>query len=388
MTLPSEKTAGPVDRAALATPLHVGRPNVGNRERLYHRFDTVLDRNWLTNDGPMLIELERRLAAFLGVRHCLCVSSGTVGLEILARALGLHGEVIIPSFTFVATAHALTWLGLRPVFSDIDQATHHLDPSTVEAAITPATTAICGVHLWGMPCAVEALQDIAARRNLRLFFDAAHAFGSQHNGRMIGQFGDAEVFSFHATKIFNTLEGGAITTNDDALAERIVLMRNFGFAGIDCVDSVGTNGKMNEFSAAVGLTNLESLEEFVAVNRRNYAAYRLALSGLPGVRLLEFQGTDACNYHYVVIEVDEAVAGVSRDSVWQRLQSENVLARRYFWPGVHRMAPYRDSHLAPTVRLPATEQVAARVIVLPTGRDVTAASIASIVGIITMSLRA
>ncbi|MEQ1693057.1 MAG: aminotransferase class I/II-fold pyridoxal phosphate-dependent enzyme [Gemmatimonas sp.] len=371
-----------------AKPLHVGRPNSGDRAALFRRLDAILDHNWLTNDGPMLAEFESRLAAFLGVRHCLCVCNGTVGLEILVRALGLRGEVILPAFTFVATAHALTWLGLRPVFCDIDPATHLLDPAQVEAAITSETTAICGVHLWGEPCAVPALQDIAARHGLRLFFDAAHAFGCATAGRMIGQFGDAEVFSFHATKVFNTFEGGAIATNDDALAERIVLMRNFGFTGIDRVDSVGTNGKMPEFSAAVGLTNLESLDGFIAVNRRNLAAYTRGLDGLPGVRLRTRDVVDARNYQYVVIEVDESLAGVSRDVVLGHLWEANVFARRYFWPGIHRVEPYVQTHPDAGRRLPETERVAARVLVLPTGPDVGDAEVDAVCGIIRTAISA
>jgi dTDP-4-amino-4,6-dideoxygalactose transaminase len=265
--------------AAFAETLHVGRPNIGNRQRLLTRINDMLDRRWLTNHGVYVAELEQRLAEYLAVKHCIAMCNGTVALEIAARALGLSGEVIVPAFTFVATAHALQWQEITPVFCDVDPQTHNLDPHRIEALITPRTTGIVGVHVWGQACDVDALTAIARRHDLRLMFDAAHAFGCSYGGRMIGNFGDAEVFSFHATKFFNTFEGGAVTTNDDALAAKIRLMHNFGFAGLDNVIYIGTNGKMSEVSAAMGLTGLESLEEFIAVNRRNYQHYHQQAGG-------------------------------------------------------------------------------------------------------------
>ena len=248
----------------------------------------------------------------------------------------------MPSFTFVATAHAVRWHGLTPVFCDIDPDSHTLDPASVERMLTPGTTAILATHLWGRPCAVEALTELAQARSLRLIFDAAHALGCSHRGRSIGGFGDAEVFSFHATKFFHTLEGGAIATEDDMLAAALRLSRNFGFTGYDRVAGVGINAKMNEVSAAMGLTNLESIDSFIATNRRNYAAYRRGLSGMPGVRFVEYDERERQNYQYVVIEVDRLAAGLSRDALLRVLHAENVLARRYFWPGCHRMEPYRS----------------------------------------------
>jgi dTDP-4-amino-4,6-dideoxygalactose transaminase len=270
---------------AFPGPLHVGRPNIGDRAALLSRINDLLDRRWLSNNGPFVQEFEAHVADFLGVKHCIAMCNATVALEITIRALGFHGEVIVPSFTFVATAHALQWQEITPVFCDVDPATHNLDSRQVEKMITPRTTGIIGVHVWGRPCAIDALSEIAQRRNLKLMFDAAHAFGNSYKGCMIGSFGQAEVFSFHATKFFNTFEGGAVTTNDDDLAAQMRLMKNFGFAGYDNVIYVGTNGKMSEVSAAMGLTGLESLDEFIAANRRNYAAYRIGLQGLPGVQL-------------------------------------------------------------------------------------------------------
>ena len=253
-------------KPAFESALHVGRPNIGNRQHFEARMADILDRKWLTNGGKYVKELEDRIAEFVGVKHCIAMCNATVALEIVIRALGLTGEVIVPSFTFVATAHALQWQQIVPVFCDIDPATHNIDPRRVEELITPQTTGIIGVHLWGRACDTEALSEIARRHHLHLLYDAAHAFACSYEGRMVGNFGDAEVFSFHATKFFNTFEGGAVTTNDDELAAKIRLMKNFGFSGYDEVTYIGTNGKMSECSAAMGLTNLESMDDFVAVN--------------------------------------------------------------------------------------------------------------------------
>ena len=347
--------------------LHVGRPNIGNRERLLERIADLLDRRWLTNDGPFLQEFEKRISERLGVKHCIAVCNATVGLEIAIKATGLAGEVIVPSFTFIATAHALQWQQITPVFCDINPATHNLDPARVKDLITKRTTGIIGVHLWGRPCDVEALADIARRHKLKLLLDAAHAFACSHNGQMIGSFGNAELFSFHATKFLNTFEGGAVVTNDDELARKIRLLRNFGFAGYDIVSCLGTNGKMSEVSAAMGLTSLESLEKFVAANYRNYIEYRQQLADVPGISLLTFDEDEKCNYQYVVLEIDEHAMGITRDQLDDILWAENILSRRYFYPGCHRMEPYRTRYPQASLLLPETERLANKVLCLPTG---------------------
>jgi dTDP-4-amino-4,6-dideoxygalactose transaminase len=372
---------------AFPEPLHVGRPNIGNRERLMQRINELLDRRWLTNHGPFVQELEQRLAAYLGARHCIAICNGTIALELAIRALGMTGEVIVPSFTFVATAHALQWQEITPVFCDIDPASHTLDPVQVERMITPRTSGIIGVHVWGTPCATEALTEISRRRGLRLMFDASHAFGCAHAGKMIGNFGDCEVFSFHATKFFNTFEGGAIVTNNDDLAARIRLMKNFGFAGYDNVIYLGSNGKLSEISAAMGLTGLESLDEFVEANRRNYHSYREHLQGLPGVSLYRHREDGAHNYQYIVLEIDEAVTGIGRDMLVKVLQAENVMARRYFYPGCHRMEPYRSFFPHAGLLLPETERLADRVLVLPTGTAVSEAEIGLVCRILEVAIR-
>jgi dTDP-4-amino-4,6-dideoxygalactose transaminase len=354
-------------KPAFEEVLHVGRPNIGNRGAFLARVNSILDRRWLTNYGPMVQEFEHRVASYVGVKHCIAMCNGTVALEIATRALGMKGEVIVPSFTFIATAHALQWQEITPVFCDIDPKTYCIDPSKVEALITPRTTGIIGVHLWGRPCDVITLTEIARPQKPKLLFDAAHAFSCSHNGRKIGSFGDAEVFSFHATKFLNSLEGGAVVTNDEELAKKIRLMKNFGFSGLDNVIYIGTNGKMNEMSAAMGLTSLESINEFIEVNCRNYNLYRDGLTGIKGVRVIPYETAGDCNYQYIVLEIDEAKAGVSRDQLQEILICENVFARRYFYPGCHRMEPYRSYFPHAKLLLPETERLAQQVLSLPTG---------------------
>lgn len=346
---------------------HVGAPNIGDRNRLMERINDALDRRWLTNDGPYVREFEKRVADLVGVRHCVAMCNATVALEIVVRALEISGEVIVPSMTFIATAHSLQWQGVTPVFCDVDDETFTLDPNRVEELITPRTSAIAGVHLWGRPCRIDKLTDLAQRNNLKIFFDAAHAFGCSWNGEMIGGFGDAEVFSFHATKFLNTFEGGAVVTNNDELAAKIRTRRNFGFAGYDNVVSVGTNGKMSEVSAAMGLTGLESLDDFIAANKRNHHQYREELHDVDGVSVLPYDETQKNNYQYVVLLIDNDATNISRDALMDLLWAENVRARRYFYPGSHRMQPYDSLYPEISARLPVTESLVQRVLLLPTG---------------------
>ncbi|WP_166209494.1 aminotransferase class I/II-fold pyridoxal phosphate-dependent enzyme [Cognatiluteimonas telluris] len=350
---------------AFEEPLHVGRPIVGDRAAFLDQVGRILDNQWLTNNGQFVQEFERRIAEYLGVRHCVAMCNGTIALEIAIRALGLTGEVIVPSWTFIATAHALYWQGITPVFADIDPATHNLDPDSVRRMITPRTTGIIGVHLWGRAAPVERLQAVADEHGLKLLFDAAHAFGSTYRGGRIGSFGACEVLSFHATKAFNTMEGGAVVTNDDELAETARLMRNFGFKAYDYVIHPGTNGKMIEVCAAMGLANLDRFEETVAMNRRNHDTYRRSLAGVSGISLLDYDPTDHNSHHYVVVEVGSGSA--LRDRILAALHAENVLARKYFWPGCHRMQPYRDLFPHAGMMLGHTEKVAEQVLVLPNG---------------------
>jgi dTDP-4-amino-4,6-dideoxygalactose transaminase len=368
---------------AFTDTLHVGSPNVGSRDALDKYLDQIYASNWLTNNGPLVQELERRIADLHGVDHCVAMTNGTIALEIAIRALGLQGEVIIPSYTFIATAHALHWQAITPVFADIDPHTHNLDPAAVARMITPRTSGIIGVHVWGRAAPVAELQEIAQHNSLALMFDAAHAFGCSYRGEMIGSLGACEVLSFHATKFFNTFEGGAVLTNDGAMAGKMRLMRNFGFDGLDNVIYPGTNGKMTEISAAMGLVNLDSLDAMIETNQRVYECYRDRLSAVPGVELVEYDTSEKNNYQYVVMVVDDGF-GVSRDEIVAALHAENIRARKYFWPGCHKMKPYSELYPHAGLLLPQTADIARKVVVLPTGAHVTEQVVEQVVAVISV----
>lgn len=350
--------------------LHVGRPNLGKRQQFLSRVNNILDSKWLSNNGKYVQEFEQKICNYLGVKHCIVTCNGTVALELAIRAAQLTGEVIIPSFTFIATAHALQWQEITPVFCDIDPNTHTLNPEKIEAMITPKTSGIMGVHLWGKPCEIDQLSEIAHKHQLKLLFDASHAFGNVYKNQKIGNFGDLEVFSFHATKFLNAFEGGAIATNNYELADKIRLMKNFGFSGYDNVIYIGTNGKMNEVSAAMGITNLENITNFININQKNYHQYREGLRELEGVRLYPDHEIESCNYQYIVLEINSSMISLHRDQIMKILHAENILARRYFYPGCHRMEPYRSFFPHAGLLLPDTKKISDRVLVLPTGTSI------------------
>lgn len=354
-------------------PLHVGRPNIGDRQRFLARVSGALERRWLTNDGPLVREFEARIAALTQTTHCIAVCNATTGIQVAARAIGIRAgdEVIVPSFTVVATPHALDWIGAVPVFCDVDEESGCADPRHVEKLLGPRVRGILPVHAFGYPCQVEQLTELARRYEIPLLFDAAHALGCTYQGRPIGGFGDGEVFSFHATKYVNSFEGGAIVTNDDGLAERARAMRTMGMNRDRDVVSSGTVARMSEAAAAMGLTSLEAMRTFIGVNYRNYQLYERHLAGVPGVRLRPPAPGERANHQYLVVEVDAAVAGVSRDAVHAALTAENVLSRRYFHPGCHRLAPYRaDPARHAPLPLPRTEKLTERVLSLPTGTSI------------------
>lgn len=367
---------------AFEEPLFVGRPNQGNRTALIRRIEDILDRNWLTNDGPFVREFEERIASHVGTRNCVAMANGTIALEIAIRAMSLRGEVILPSFTFIATAHALQWQEITPVFCDVNPETHLLDPSCIERLITPRTSAIIGVHTWGRVCDTSALAKMGERHQLPILYDAAHAFGNTSGGTSVGQFGVVEVFSFHATKFINTFEGGAVVTDDDTIADRMRLMRNFGFVGYDDVQYVGTNGKMSEISAAQGITCLESIDHFMAVNRDNYLSYISGLADIDGLKVLPYPPDEQCNCQYVVLEVSQDTYGLTRDQLLTLLWAENVQARRYFFPGCHNVEPYRSNFPNAYLLLPHTDELCARVLTLPTGTAVNSAIVGRICAVI------
>jgi dTDP-4-amino-4,6-dideoxygalactose transaminase len=341
--------------------IRVGTPNLGDRAQLHRLLDEILDRAWLTNHGPLEREFEARLCEVVGTRHCIPVANATLGLLVAVKALVPDGEVIMPAFTFPAAAHVTRMLGLEPVFCDIDPHRHHLDPRDVAGRLTDRTAGVVAVHLWGRACDTEELEHRVADRPV--IYDAAHAFGATHRGRPIGSNGRCEVFSFHATKLVTSFEGGAIATNDDELAERLRLLINFGFVGRDQVVAAGINAKLSEIHAAMGIVSLDLLSQILAANTANLEQYRVRLAELPGVRLMT--EPDSGNSSYVVVEIDEQVAARDRDATMAYLRARGIDTRRYFYPGVHCMEPYRRERTGGT--LPVTEAVCKRVLQLPTG---------------------
>ncbi len=364
-------------------PLHVGRPQVGDRDRMISYLEEILTSRQLTNQGRYVSELEGRLADYLSVKHCITTCNGTTALQIAARAAGLSGSVIVPAFSFVASAHALAWLGLEPVLCDVDPSSCTIDPLQADALVDQRVSAILGVHLWGRPCDVDGLSRIAQQHSLKLIFDAAQAFGCTHGGVMVGGFGDAEALSFHATKVFNTFEGGAVTTNDDQLAARARLATNFGFTDYDRISALGTNGKMTEVAAAMGLVSLASLPEFIESNRRNYLAYREGVAEIAAVSLLEHDEHERRNFQNVVIRF-EPTARLSRDTAHRVLWAEGVRARRYFHPGLHKVEPYRSTPSISNRSFPATNRLAATTLALPSGGELTPETVGQVCDLVSL----
>lgn len=349
---------------------YVGYPNIGDKKYFIECIEDVFDRRWLSNNGFYLKRFEKELMDFFKVKHVIPVCNATVGLEVAIKALGFKGEVIVPSFTFIATAHALQWQGIKPVFCDISRNDHTIDCECIEKLITPKTTGIIGVNLWGNICDVKGINRIAEENNLKVLYDSAHAFGSYKGETMVGSFGDCEVFSFHATKVFNSFEGGAITTNNDELAEKIRLMINFGFKGYDNVVEIGLNAKMNEACAVMGMTNLRDLNTFISHAQQNQILYNKYLGEIEGIKLVTKYNRGNSGY-YVVVEVDDVEYGISRDRLYEILHTENIKARRYFYPGCHRMEPYKT--LYPTVgeHLSITNDICGKVLVFPNNELIT-----------------
>ena len=375
-------------RPAFSEPLHVGRPNLPDRDTFNALLDEMFRSRWFTNYGPLVQRFQSALQDRLKVAHCIPLCNGTVALELACRAIGLSGEVIVPSFTFIATAHALKWQEITPVFCDMRESDFTIDPEAIEDLITERTTGIIGVHVYGNPCDHRAIRDIADRHRLKVVYDAAHAFTNEADGIPVCRLGDISVLSFHATKFFSTFEGGAVATDDDELAGRIRLMMNFGFGGRhkDRVDFVGINGKMTKVCSAMGLAMLDRVEELREMNRLNHASYGEHLKGIPGIRLCEpSPELTARNWQYVIVRVEKDDFGLTRDELVAVLEAENILARRYFYPGCHRMEPYVNEFPNKGRLLPVTDRVSETVISLPTGEAVDRGAIGRIAGILRLA---
>ena len=354
---------------------HVGMPNLPNRQPLYARLDAILDSRRLSNDGPVLREFEQRVAALTGAKHVIATCNATIAMQLLFRAMGLTGEIIMPSFTFIATAHAAAWEGLKPVFVDVDPDTHTMAPERVRAAITSQTRAIMGVHMWGRCCDVDTLQAAADEISVPLLFDAAHAIGCTFHGRPVGTLGHASVLSFHATKVVQSLEGGAVLTGDASLAAKLRLMRNFGFESYDTVSYLGTNAKLNEVAAAFGICSIEGFKDIVAVNNANLEQYQRGLEDLPGLRFYRHDTSEGNNFQYVIVQIDTDNCPLNRDELAETLHAENILVRKYFAPGCHRMEPHAGAAENRALILPVTERLASELLALPTGTGVSRSDI-------------
>jgi dTDP-4-amino-4,6-dideoxygalactose transaminase len=364
-------------------PIYVTQPSLPPLEEFMPYMQQIWDNKILTNGGPYHQQLEQALCEYLGVEHLALFSNGTIALITALQALRITGEVITTPYSFVATSHSLLWNGIKPVFADIDPATFNLDPARIEAAITPQTTAIMPVHCYGQPCDVEAIQRIADIYNLRVIYDAAHAFGVRTSGGSVLTHGDLSVLSFHATKVFNTFEGGAIVCPDAKTKQRIDHLKNFGFVNETTVVAPGINGKMSEINAAFGMLQLRHVDGAIARRREIDAQYRDGLARVRGLRHgLEFgANVSAPNYSYFPILVDPEY-GLSRDALYDALKAEGIYARRYFYPLITDFPMYRGLPSAQRDNLPAATQAAARVLCLPIYPALTDADVERVVAIL------
>ena len=331
-------------------------------------FKTMLEdiwkRKWLTNNGHYHEELEKALADYLGVKYISLFTNGTLPLITALQAMRITGEVITTPYSFVATTHSIWWNGLKPVFVDVDEATGNIDPEKIEAAITPHTTAIMPVHVYGTPCNMKRIQEIADIYGLKIIYDAAHAFGVRVNGESVLKAGDMSTLSFHATKVYNTIEGGALICHDEATKKRIDYLKNFGFAGETTVVAPGINSKMDEIRAAYGLLNLKQVDKAIAKRKAVADKYREALKNIDGIRFLpDIEGVRH-NYAYFPIFISKEY-GISRDELYALLQKHNIYGRRYFYPLISTFSAYKGLDSANPANLPIAHKLADQVLCLP-----------------------
>ena len=355
---------------AFEKPLPVGQLYFPSKERYEEAFRGIFERQYYTEYGPLNQQLEQKLQQFLGVRHAICVTNETVGLMMLADAMGLSGKVILPGFASIASVQSLSWAGLEPVFCDVGPDTHHIALDRPGVLIGEGVSAILGVHLWGGACAPQALAKLAEAHGVQLYFDAAHAFGCAVDGVRVGNFGRAEVFSFHEANILNATEGGCICTNDDDLAARLRTMRSSAGVGKPVEVARTVNGRMSEAQAAIALMGLEDFPANQKNNEVLHQLYAARLAAVPGLRLVKPTGISFSNCQYAVCQVDEREFGLSRDLLIALLKAENVNARRYFYPGLHRSIPYAQELPQYLERLPNTDRICASSIQFPLGAPV------------------
>lgn len=342
----------------------------------------IWDRKWLTNNGYYHKQLETALAEYLKVPYVNLFTNGTLPLLTALQALRITGEVITTPFSFVATTHSLWWNGIKPVFVDIDPVTCNIDPDKIEAAITPHTTAIMPVHVYGNPCDINRIQDIADKYGLKIIYDAAHAFGVELNGKSILEAGDMSTLSFHATKVYNTVEGGALICHDEKTKQRIDYLKNFGFAGETEVIGFGINGKMDEVRSAFGLLNLKQVDKAIEARHKVALQYRGGLKDVPGITLMQDIPNVRHNYAYFPIFIDAEKYGMTRDELYFKMKENGVLGRRYFYPLISNFTTYRGLDSAKLENLPNATRIADSVICLPMYYGLTEGDVQRILGLI------
>jgi len=325
----------------------------------------IWDNKWLTNNGPLHQQLEKELAEYLGVKYISVFSNGTLALMSALQALKIQGEVITTPFSFVATTHSLWWNKITPVFVDIEPEYLNLDPRKIEAAITEKTTAIMPVHVYGNPCQIAEIQRIADKHNLKIIYDAAHAFGVKKNGNSILNYGDLSVLSFHATKVYSTIEGGAIISHTAEMKHHIDNLKNFGFRGETVVEEPGINAKLNEVQAAYGLLQLKYVDNFIEKRKEITNLYREQLKDIQGISFLNDMQDVSHGYSYFPILINEEKYGISRDLLYEKLQENNILSRRYFYPLISDFEPYKNLPSATKENLPIATKIAQQVLCLP-----------------------
>lgn len=363
------------------TQIRVTTPLLPALEKLHPLLEDIWQSGWLTNGGRYHEMLERKLEEHLGVDHLSLFANGTLPLLTALQALDIHeGEVITTPYTFVATAHSILWNGLTPVFADVDPVYGNLDPDAIERCVTDRTVAIMPVHVYGNPCDIKGIGQVAKRHGLKVIYDAAHAFGVKVEGESILKAGDFSTLSFHATKTYNTAEGGALVSPSAGMKERVDFLKNFGFEDETTVVGIGINSKMDEVRAALGLLNLDLVEEATQYRRNVALRYRELLREMPGIRYLEDIPGVVHNYGYFPIFVDEREYGISRDTLYERMKSKGILARRYFYPLVTDFPAYR--RYAEGVELPNALRLADSVICLPIHHQLSMGDVDRIVSVV------
>ncbi len=353
----------------------VTSPLLPDLEEFHDMLREIWASKWITNNGSFHKQLEKELAAYLKVPYISLFTNGTLPLITALQALRITGEVITTPYSFVATTHSLWWNGIKPVFVDVDPATCNLDPSKIEAAITPKTTAIMPVHCYGKPCDTKAIQEIADKYGLKVIYDAAHAFGVEVNGESVLNAGDMSTLSFHATKVYNTIEGGAMVMQDEVTKRRIDYLKNFGFANETTVVAPGINSKMDEMRSAYGLLNLRQVDAAIAARQKVANAYREALRDVEGISFFDDMPGVRHNYSYFPIFIDAERFGKTRDALYQEMKEANVLGRRYFYPLISEFSTYKGLPSATRENLPVAYRLADTVLCLPMHHDLSDADI-------------